>query len=72
MYSVQTLERDLKGVIVTSIGSDGTRTLDGRYGYDRADYEAMEYYMSLKHIKPYLIGYRLLRHGNKVRDFTFE
>ena len=71
-YSLEILDRDNTGAITRLLGTDGSFTLDGRFGYERADYEAMEYYLRIKHIKPFIIGYRLLKDGRKIRDNIFE
>ena len=71
-YSVELLETKLDGSIDRLLGTDGTLNLDGRFRSRRADYEAMEYFLKIRTIKPYLVGYRLLRNGNKVRDFIFK
>ncbi len=70
-YSFELLERKLDGKVGRVLGSLGGYTLDGRYGRARADDEAMNYYISERHVRPYLIGYRLLNNGVKLRDFIF-
>ena len=70
-YSFELLETKLDGTIDRVLGSLGGYTLDGRYGRERADEEAMNYYLSEKTIRPYLIGYRLLQNGVKLRDFIW-
>lgn len=71
-YSVQILEPKVNGGYDVMLGSEGTIKLDGRYAYERADYEAMDYYTKQKRFRPYIVGYRLLRNGQKVRDFIFR
>ena len=72
MYRYEILDRDLEGNIVPLLGSDGSGAIDGRFGHMRADYEAMDRYLKLKHVKPYIIGYRLIKNGTAQRNFIFE
>lgn len=71
-YSLEILEPKEDGSIDRMLGSEGSVKLDGRFAYERADYEAMEYYLKQKTFRPYIVGYRLLQHGQKVRDFIFN
>ncbi len=70
-YSSRTLETKLDGSIGEVLGSFSYNIIDGRYGYMKANEDAMRHFLSEKRIKPYLIGYRLYKDGRKIRDFVF-
>jgi len=70
-YSSRTLLTKLDGSIGEELGSFSHNKIDGRYGYMKADENAMNHFLSERHIKPYLIGYRLYKDGQKIRDFVF-
>jgi len=70
-YSSRTLETKTDESIGETPGSFSHNKIDGRYGYMKANEAAMRHFLSERRIKPHLIGYRLYKDGQKIRDFVF-